>query len=124
LADGQQYLTSFVHFTFNGVPTAVEVHVQSPTADQTGFERTCPTCTSTPQPDGSTVVTRQEDPGQGNNREMKIVSAVHFRKDGSVVRISTYNYDPTSPQQPVYQKAVALEVAQLTALATDTAFHL
>jgi hypothetical protein len=117
LDDGQQYLSSFVNFVLGGNASAVEVHVQSAAADQSGMDRNCPGCVSKIQPDGSTVVI---EPVESN--DMKIVSATHFRNDGSVTRVSTYNYNPTGSDSNRYPNVVLSE-AQLVVLATDPNLH-
>jgi hypothetical protein len=120
VSDGQSYLNAFVQFTA-GAKTAVDVYVSD---NQEYAERTCAGCQERPQPDGSVIVLRTEDGPAGNNPAMRITSAVHLRKDGSTVRITTYNYDPTGGETPVYQPEVALTVQQLIRLATDPALHL
>ncbi|MBP2322076.1 hypothetical protein JOF56_002461 [Kibdelosporangium banguiense] len=120
VADGQKYLGSFATFRL-GAKTAVEIHVQN---DQENVDRTCDSCQPRPQQDGSLVVIEQVRTPEGNSTQMRIVSAIHFRNDGTLVRITTYNYDPTSGTEPVYQPDVALTVDQITRLATDPALHL
>jgi hypothetical protein len=120
--DGQRYLGSFVKFIL-GAPTAIEVQTQN---DQDNMDRTCTAagCQQIPQADGSVVVVQPVDVGNGNASGMLLKSAVHFRNDGSVVRVTTYNYDPTGQDAPTFQPDVALTVEQLTRLATDPAIHL
>jgi hypothetical protein len=119
--DGQNYLGSFLKFTL-AAPTAIEVQARN---DQ-DKDRTCTGagCLQIPQQDGSLVVVRQVDTGDGSPAEMMIKSAVHFRNDGTSVRVTTYNYDPTGQNGMVYQEDVALTVDQLTTLAVDPALHM
>jgi hypothetical protein len=119
--DGQNYLGSFLKFTL-AAPTAIEVQVRN---DQ-DKDRTCSGagCLQIPQQDGSLVVVRQVDTGEGSPAEMMIKSAVHFRNDGTSVRVTTYNYDPTGQSGMIYQQDVPLTVDQLTTLAVDPALHM
>jgi hypothetical protein len=119
VADGQGYLGSFVSFTLRE-RTSIEVHVQN---DQENMERTCDGCQPVRQQDGSLVLVDPVESVDGNP-DMKITSAVHFRNDGSAVRVTTYNYDPTTQTAPVYEPDVALSVDQITRLAVDPALHL
>ncbi|ONI72973.1 hypothetical protein ALI144C_44220 [Actinosynnema sp. ALI-1.44] len=119
VSDGQAYLDAFVKFKVGTVPTAAAVQVRN---DQ---EHQCDgSCQDLPQPDGSKVVIETTNGPAGNNPAMTIVSAIHIRKDGTLTRVSAYNYDPTSGSAPVYQPDVALTVDQMVRLATDPTLHL
>jgi hypothetical protein len=120
VSDGQSYLNAFVRFT-TGAKTAVDVYVSD---NQQYAERTCAGCQPRPQQDGSLIVLRTENGRTGNDSAMRITSAVHLRNDGSTVRITTYNYDPTGGDTPQFQADVALSMDQLIRLATDPALHL
>ncbi|MET0133628.1 MAG: hypothetical protein ABW215_08535 [Kibdelosporangium sp.] len=120
VSDGQTYLGSFVRFTL-GAPTAAEVQVQQEAGE--GMERDCAQCKSFPQPDGSVVVIHADNGTVGDNPEMKITSATHFRNDGTVTRVSSYNYDPVGGTEMVYQPNVAITDDQLITLATDPQLH-
>jgi hypothetical protein len=120
VSDGQSYLNAFVRFTA-GAKTAVDVYVSD---NQEYAERTCAGCQPRPQQDGSVIVLRTENGSAGNDSAMRITSAVHLRNDGSTVRITTYNYDPTGGDAPKFQADVALNLDQLVRLASDPALHL
>ncbi|MET0234138.1 MAG: hypothetical protein ABW224_05850 [Kibdelosporangium sp.] len=122
IADGQEYLGSFVSFTL-GTKTAIEVQVQASQGDLADQCKTADDCRTTLRSDGSTLQIDTVHGPAGNTPDMVIKSAIHLRTDGSAVRISTYNYDPSGDALPVYQPDVALTVDQITALATDPALY-
>ncbi|MFC0115465.1 hypothetical protein [Kibdelosporangium aridum] len=117
--DGQTYLEGTVLFKLGDVQTAIAVQVNAEPQVEP-----CPSCRELPQQDGSKVVIRSETGPTGNDPQMKITSAIHYRKDGSATRVSTYNYDPVNGPSGNYQPAVALTDEQLVRLATDPALHL
>ncbi|MCE7005321.1 hypothetical protein LWC34_21175 [Kibdelosporangium philippinense] len=117
--DGQTYLDGFLAFTLGDARTAINVQVNNAPEKSAP----CTGCRELPQADGSKVVIRTESGPAGNAPDMKITSAEHYRTDGSVTRVSTYNYDPvTGPSG--YQPNVALTDDQLVRLATDPALHM
>lgn len=120
VGDGQRYLNAFVRFTIEA-KTAVDVYVSD---NQEHAERTCAGCQQQSQGDGSVVVLKTEDGPAGNNPAMRLTSAVHLRTDGTTVRITAYNYDPTGGGQMQFQNDVALTLDQLVRLATDPALHI
>ncbi|RSM64150.1 hypothetical protein DMH04_51645 [Kibdelosporangium aridum] len=117
--DGQTYLEGAVQFKLGDVQTAIAVQVNADPQVEP-----CPECQEIPQSDDSKVLIRVEAGAAGNNPQMKIVTATHYRKDGSTTRVSTYNYDPINGPNDVYQPRVALTDEQLVRLATDPALHL
>nr|WP_042183699.1 hypothetical protein [Kibdelosporangium sp. MJ126-NF4]CEL15752.1 hypothetical protein [Kibdelosporangium sp. MJ126-NF4]CTQ93678.1 hypothetical protein [Kibdelosporangium sp. MJ126-NF4] len=117
---GQNYLDGFVKFKLGTVSTAVAVQVRT---DQTD-EQQCGNCPELPQQDGSKVKIQLENGGTGNDSAMTILTASHFRTDGTITKVTTYNYDPTTQVKPVYQQNVALTQDQLVRLATDPAVHI
>jgi hypothetical protein len=119
LADGQNYLSGFVEYTL-GHKSAIEVHLQTADAGREGLDENCATCTHQQQPDGTTVMVRNEDIQNGS----RLVSVIHFRADGSVVRTTGYNYDPTSRTEAQPFDQIPVTVEQLTALATDPKLHI
>lgn len=119
VSDGQQYLSGFVQFKLGEVRTAIDVHVQSASASKDGLGRNG---ARYQQPDGSEVLIDAGNGGDGNNPDMRLTSATHYRKDGSITRVTTYNYDPTDAAAP--KGSVALNDEQLIALATDPQLHI
>ncbi|WP_086827671.1 hypothetical protein [Allokutzneria sp. NRRL B-24872] len=72
--------------------------------------------------DGTALVFNEavgkEDPGN------VIASALHYRLDGVVVRVTAYNYNPTGKGTPLQSRRARTTMTeqQLTAMATDRAF--
>ncbi|GAA3999213.1 hypothetical protein GCM10022247_19350 [Allokutzneria multivorans] len=72
--------------------------------------------------DGTALVFNEavgkEDPGN------VIASALHYRLDGVVVRVTAYNYNPTGKGTPLQSRRARTTMTeqQLTAVATDRAF--
>ncbi|ALG14237.1 hypothetical protein AOZ06_51780 [Kibdelosporangium phytohabitans] len=120
ISDGQNYLETFVKFKVNTAQTAAAVQVRN---DQE-HEKCSAECQELPQQDGSKVLISVESGPGGNNPAMTIASATHLRNDGTITRVTAYNYDPTSGSAPVYQADVTLTVDQMVRLATDPALHL
>jgi hypothetical protein len=120
VSDGQQYLSGFTRFKLGEVQTAIDVHVQSASAGKDGLGRNGARYL---QQDGSEVLIDPGTAGSGNDAAMRVTSATHYRKDGSITRVTAYNYDPTDSATPKNGR-VALDDAQLMALATDPQLHL
>lgn len=125
IAEGQTYLEAFTGFTLNGARTAVDVHVAAPGPDAPNPNDDCtqgptPDCTMDRRADGSLMSIKREDAG-GTGR---IVSVTHYRSDGTVVRASGYNYDPTGRTAPTYLPDIPVTVDQLVALAIHPALAL
>lgn len=123
---GQSYLNAFVRFTVGGLPTAVHVQVNGPDADGTTPGRLCArladtTCSQRPQGDG-TVLVLAESPALDRLRRQ--VTAYHARRDGQIVMVTGYNYNPTGTGPGTVLPTVPLTAEQLTTLATDPALHL
>lgn len=112
----QNYLDSFVTFTIDNTPTAIDINVQAPGHDTDDPHRCQQPCDVTTWADGTvlTVATTKQ-------AQLQVVTVSEFRTDGSVVFASGYNYDPTSPSGPHTSQHVLVDVDQLTRLATDPA---
>lgn len=78
------------------------------------FCRTVTCVMSQEQPDGSRVDVAT---GDGGPEGTAVLSAAHFRVDGTVVRVNAYNYDPA--QGGTLRDTVPLSPEQLIRLAVD-----
>lgn len=109
------HVTGFVHFVDAEGRGAVNVMMSaSPllTPDEFCAGATCER--SRPQDDGSTVeLATSSDPGT----KAVVYSVAHFRTDGSVVRISAYNYDPTRDAD--LRDGMPVTTDQMVRLVTD-----
>jgi hypothetical protein len=115
VADGQDYLEGFTGFTLNNQRAAVSIFVAAP--GSTAIEPPqvdCPSGCKFETANDNLLMVKSEDLGKGD----KILSVTIYRGNGSVVRATSYNYDPTSKKLG-YLPAVPLTVAQLGALASD-----
>jgi hypothetical protein len=114
VSEGQAYLNAFTVFMKNGEQSAVDIYLSAPGGNgpkpcDEGGE-----CDAKGLGDGSwIVIQKHDDPG-----DRAVVSVLHFRADGSVVRATGYNYDPTGADVKVL-KTTPVTAEQLTALATD-----
>ncbi|HEX2133683.1 MAG TPA: hypothetical protein VHH15_19225, partial [Actinophytocola sp.] len=124
--DGQGYLTSFAGYTLAGHRFALGVNVYAPGAHPEGPEFVC-----APDPDGcqlfgtergGQVLAVDVRTGQGDP-PISILAAYHFRRDGSVVSVVGYDYDPAAalPSDPPPMPVTA---EQLVRLAVDPALGL
>lgn len=126
--DGQGYLNAFTTFLMSGAKYAVDVYVAAPGTEAMPPSQECPPeiadkCQLTKQQDGSWVLIKPEAADPANNG-MQILSVIHYRNTGAVVRVTGYNYDPTGQERPTYAPSIPVTVEQLTALATDPALLL
>lgn len=120
VSEGQSYLNAFTTFAVAGVPHAVDVQVIAPGGESMTPEERCghlspDACEARELADGSWLLIVDESEGQS-----QIVSVLHYRDTGAVVRATGYNYDPTSQTAVKYSQTVPVAVDQLAALATDT----
>jgi hypothetical protein len=125
ISAGQGYLDTFVTFTLHGKQTALFIQIEEP-----GYHHSAPSadcaqppgthCWTTWQAGGALVeqATAVKQPDQ----KLNSMTMRHYRADGTVVSVTTYNYDPTSPAKSAPTAAASLTVAQLTTLATDPVF--
>jgi hypothetical protein len=121
VSDGQTYLNAFTRFTVAGVPYAVDVQAVAPGAAVSPEEQ-CGNhdgCEARELADGTWLLITNEGQDQST-----IVSVIHYRATGAVVRATGYNYDPTSQTAVRYAPAIPVTVDQLAALATDPELHL
>ncbi|WP_199429351.1 hypothetical protein [Qaidamihabitans albus] len=128
VTEGQRYLNSFVRFTADGAPTAVNVQVNAAGADMPPPGGMCEAepsaeCTVQVQPDESVLVL-VEHSGVGNGPDMKVTTAYHYRTDGVVLMVSGYNYDPTAGAETDHLPDLTVTTAQLIELASDPALRL
>ncbi len=124
VADGQTYLGAFTGFTLNNARSAVDIWVSAPGAEGVTPSSECPPdrppgCKVTQRPDGSLLVIND----QSSDRAM-ILSATHYRANGTAVRATGYNYDPTASSKVTYLQEITVTIDQLIALATDPALAL
>lgn len=126
VADGQGYLDGFVTYTLGGKRAAVAIYASGPGASETPMPAeecahgTEPVCHVDHRSDGSWVVTKTEKlEGDG-----LIMSVTHYRANGSVVRATGYNYDPTANIGPGDLPEIPINAEQLTTFATDQALGL
>jgi hypothetical protein len=122
ISAGQGYLDTFVTFTVHGRATALYLQVEEP-----GYHRTSPSkdcaqepdthCWTTWQAGGALVeqATAVTQPDQKQNT----MTMRQYRSDGTVVSVTTYNYNPTTVAKAAPAATTPLTVAQLTVLATD-----
>jgi hypothetical protein len=125
ISPGQGYLDTFVGFTVKGERTAVFIQIEEP-----GYHRSTPAadcaqetgtrCTTTWQ-GGGALVEEATVPTKAD-QALRPVTVRQYRADGSVVSVTTYNYDPTAATTSAPKATVPLTVAQLTVLATDPVF--
>lgn len=129
--DGLTQLESDTTYLKDGVASLVWMRVSAPgETDPTIPDQECghginPVCGLVGQPDGSAVVVKTEElrnlrdgtpiavPGAFQ------VSATHYRKDGSQVSVTAYNFDPLAPGAVTVRPEVSLTTPQLITLATD-----
>lgn len=117
VSDGQRYLDTFVHYSVKGKRTAVDVAVYAPGAGPSpDSECGSNPCSAAEGPGGTRLLTTRIAVGAG---KATIVSVLHFRVDGSVVRVSGYDYDPTASTPFTPLGAMPVDEKQLTQLATD-----
>jgi hypothetical protein len=124
--DGQGYLTSFVHYTLDGNRFALGVNVYAPGAHAEGPGEVC-----APDPDGcgtldtehrGEVLAVDVRTGDGDP-PITILAAYHFRRDGSVVSVVGYDYDPAAAL-PSDTPPMPVTAEQLARLAVDPALGL
>jgi hypothetical protein len=125
VADGQTYLEAFTGFTLNNARSAVDIWVSAPGAEGVTPSSECPPdmppgCKVNQRPDGSLLVIKVEEAGADG----QIQSVTHYRANGTAVRASGYNYDPTARSEVTYLKDITVTIDQLIALATDPALSL
>ncbi len=119
IATGQDYMDTYVNFTFHGARTAVSIEVAAPGQYTLSLTKSCSQSTSpdkcvfTPTADGGLLL--YFDVVQG---DMHLRSVNDFRPDGTVVFTTGYNYDPTSTAQHTLPSMPVTD-AQLTTIATD-----
>ncbi|HEV2783411.1 MAG TPA: hypothetical protein VGX25_28845 [Actinophytocola sp.] len=126
VADGQTYLEAFTGFTLNNARSAVDIWISAPGAEGVSPVENCPAdvppgCKVDKRADGSFLVIKEES---GGAREASILSVTHYRANGTAVRATGYNYDPTAHSAPTYLEDIPVTVDQLVALATDPALSL
>jgi hypothetical protein len=121
VSDGQTYLNAFTKFSVAGAPYAVDLQAIAPGAAVSPEEQCGDhgACEARELADGTWLLITEEGQDQAT-----IVSVIHYRANGAVVRATGYNYDPTSQTAVQYAPAVPVTVDQLAALATDTALFL
>jgi hypothetical protein len=116
VADGQTYLETFVHYTVDKVRSAVDISVYAPGAGASPAEACAEgKCSVREEKDGTRIVITEI---AVENKAM-ILSVSHYRADGTVVRATGYNYDPTVGDGSAEPSAMRIGVEQLMALATD-----
>jgi hypothetical protein len=122
ISAGQGYLDTFVTFTVHGRAAALAVQVEEP-----GYHRTSPSKDCVQQPEthcwttwqaGGALVEQATAISQSEPK-LNTLTVRQYRADGSVVSVTTYNYNPTSPTKSTSTVAAPLTATQLTALATD-----
>lgn len=125
ISPGQAYLDTFVPFTLHGERTAVFIQIEEP-----GYHRSTPAadcaqepgthCTTTWQAGGALV--EQATVPTKADQALRPLTVRQYRPDGSVVSVTTYNYDPTAVTGSTPKASVPLTAGQLTVLATDPVF--
>ena len=124
VADGQSYLNSFATFTLDRTRFGIAVNVFAPGAHPDGPEELCaPDPGRCRQLDSPDLLAVDVDAGQANPA-IRILSVYHFRKDGSVVSVAGYNYDPTAGALPADPEPMPVTTGQLAALAVNPALGL
>ncbi|MGW4645131.1 hypothetical protein [Kitasatospora sp. NPDC004289] len=124
--DGQDYLITQSRHTDPLGRTGVAVEVFAPAAFGWGPRELCAlpdtACSAYTLPDRSTLVVQDSwfTSGAGVNR---LRAAVHYRNDGSLTRVTGYNYDPNfdAHWDPTVRPDINLTTWQLAALAVDPA---
>ncbi|MCT2585991.1 hypothetical protein [Actinophytocola gossypii] len=124
--DGQGYLTSFAHYTLDGNRFALGVNVYAPGAHSEGPDEVC-----VPDPDGCETLDTERGgqvlavdvrTGRGDP-PITILAVYHFRRDGSVVSVVGYDYDPAATL-PMSTPPMPVTAEQLARLAVDPALGL
>lgn len=111
--DGQHYVNAPVTFTVDGARYSIFVAAYTSGETAPSESSVCAAqCQTLDTRDDGMVVANTEDLGQ-----QKITKVHHFRKNGSVVQVSAYNYDMTGV--PAYQPTIPVTLEQLSTLATD-----
>jgi hypothetical protein len=129
IEDGQDYLTTWSVYSDELGSTGQAFQIEAPgnftnsPKDQCAQEGTI-SCDATILDDGSLVLDWRSA-YETDTRTNHINAVMHYRTDGSVVWISSYDYDPIfDDSQGPPRDEVALTTEQLTALATDPELHL
>ncbi|HEX6356794.1 hypothetical protein [Actinophytocola sp.] len=113
--DGQNYVNAPVGFTIDGSRYSIFVTTWvSGVADPSPATVCAVACKQLGEKDGGQLVSTTD-----NLEAQTIRTVYHFRKNGSVVQISVYNYDMAGEPPPVYMPTIPVTLDQLTTLATD-----
>jgi hypothetical protein len=119
VADGQTYLDAFTGFTLAGNRSAVDVWVSAPGATEVPLpSEEClhgivPVCAPKQLDNGGWVVIKSERIGTDDRA---ILSVTNYRPNGTVVRVTAYDYDPLTFSAPT---KIPVTDKQLMMLATD-----
>ncbi|MGI5504093.1 hypothetical protein [Lentzea sp. CA-135723] len=103
----------FVHFTDGLGPTALQVTVSTNGLNTNSFCSGATYCKETPQPDGSTVVEKEELNG---SPDIQVAEVARKYGSGLVVRMGAYAYNPSNNDG--IRQTVPLRVGVLTELVT------